>query len=258
MRAPSPPGLPLTCGHSRNFAAASHPYPLPLDCDPATSLRPRHPGSTDPATTRTPRRHLDKVATVTSLRRFHQRHPPRPRCTSAVSTRPPLPTVIAICLVHPTPPHRRRFNTAHHWHRDAGTAVVHPTPPHGAVSTRPPPPPDSTHHTGMAATATSLLHLSPPHLSQNFGKVNKLQVAIGSGHPRVFLEPPVLVMRGTGFLGFGFRQVLQGNRWWERRSGVEVAGCVETTPVQVEGRDVGESVAVGRGGGSVAGSMWWS
>ncbi|KAH9019425.1 hypothetical protein EDB85DRAFT_2008174, partial [Lactarius pseudohatsudake] len=151
-------------GHSRNFAAASHLYPLPLDRDPATSLRPRHPGSTDPATTRTPRRHLDKVTTVTSLRRFHQRRPPRPRCTGAVSTRPPLPTVIAICLVHPTPPHRRRFNTAHHWHRNAGTAVVHPTPPHGAVSTRPPPPPDSTRHTGMATTATSLLHLSPPHL----------------------------------------------------------------------------------------------
>ncbi|KAH9007759.1 hypothetical protein EDB85DRAFT_2175386 [Lactarius pseudohatsudake] len=40
----------------------------------------------------------------------------------------------------------------------------HPTPPHGAVSTRPPPPPDSTRHTGTAATATSRLHLSPPHL----------------------------------------------------------------------------------------------
>ncbi|KAH9019774.1 hypothetical protein EDB85DRAFT_2007483, partial [Lactarius pseudohatsudake] len=204
MRAPSPPGLPLTrvyaghivvavslaalgptqmssffslfiffsysfrlgrASHSRDFAAASHPHPLPLDRDPATSLRLRHPGSTDPATTRTPRRHLDTVATVTST--TIPSAPPsstplhRRRLDTASTA---TSTVIATRLVHPTPPHRRRFDTAHHWHRDAGTAVVHSTPPHGAVSTRPPAPPDSTCHTGTAATATSLLHLSPPHL----------------------------------------------------------------------------------------------
>ncbi|KAH9040510.1 hypothetical protein EDB85DRAFT_1926599 [Lactarius pseudohatsudake] len=149
------PGTGFWASHSCDFAAASHPHPLPLDRDPATSLRLRHPGSTDPATTRTPRRHLDTVATC---------RPPRPplhwRRLNTASTA--TSTVIATRLVHPTPPHRRHFNTAHHWHRDASTAVVHSTPPHGAVSTRPPPPPDSTCHT--AATATSLLHLSPPHL----------------------------------------------------------------------------------------------
>ncbi|KAH9013278.1 hypothetical protein EDB85DRAFT_2034326, partial [Lactarius pseudohatsudake] len=203
--ASSPPGLPLTCmyaghivvavslaalgptqmssffslffsysfrlgraTHSRNFAAVSHPHPLPLDRDPATPTWPRHPGSTDPATTKTPPRwrHLDTVAAVTSLRRFHQHRPPRPRCTGAVSTRPPPPPRL------PSPPAsftRPLLIGAVSTRHATGTATPAPPsftrpPPHGAVSTRPPPPPDSTRHTGTAATATSPLHLSPPHL----------------------------------------------------------------------------------------------
>ncbi|KAH9007800.1 hypothetical protein EDB84DRAFT_1584641 [Lactarius hengduanensis] len=103
MRAPSPPGLPLTRVYAGHVVVAisltalgptqmtSHPHPLPLDRDPGGR---------------------DTPAPLTRL-------PPRPHHAGATSTRSPLPP---------------RYN--------ASTSAAHLDPAAtGAVSTRPPPPP---------------------------------------------------------------------------------------------------------------------
>ncbi|KAH9173941.1 hypothetical protein EDB89DRAFT_1904886 [Lactarius sanguifluus] len=109
--------------------------------DPATSTRsplpPRYHGSTNAA-------RLDPTPPAPSRHGLHCHHD--------------AGTAIATHCVRLTPPHRRHFDTATTATSDAGMAMA----TYGAVSTRPPPP-DSTHHTGMATAATLPLHCTYPH-----------------------------------------------------------------------------------------------
>ncbi|KAH9012911.1 hypothetical protein EDB84DRAFT_1680578 [Lactarius hengduanensis] len=222
MRAPSPPSLPLTrvsAGHivvavslaalgptqmssffslfifflliSTAPATSPQPHPLPLDPDPATSTCPRHPGSTDPATTKTPprRRHLDTVATATSLRRFHRRRPPRPRCTGAVSTRPPPPPRL------PSPPTsftRPLLIGAISKRHTTGTAVVQHTRHRGGV----------WGPTRWFGVGTKLENLSvaqivistAPHESQTLA-FNYASLALGNSFFLHHLKPPTAPAR---------------------------------------------------------------
>ncbi|KAH9024675.1 hypothetical protein EDB85DRAFT_267102, partial [Lactarius pseudohatsudake] len=165
---------------SRTFAATLNtttlspaaPRPRPRHIDMAAT--PLDPTDTATTTTTPPRRrHLDGLTASSS----------RPRCTGAVSTRPPPPpprrrhrhchpprsprprfdrrhldtahldasTITTHPFTpprpHPTPP--APFRHGPHRHLDGGTIATHPTPtplqphPTGAVSTRPPPLPDS-------------------------------------------------------------------------------------------------------------------
>ncbi|KAH9013598.1 hypothetical protein EDB85DRAFT_2158069 [Lactarius pseudohatsudake] len=104
-----------------------------LDAGTAIATHPVHPDPTSTGTISTrPHRHLDAL-------HHHYIRSPRPR-------------------LDPTRPHRRRFDTAATTTStpQSPTYPTHPDP----TSTPPPTPPPS----GTAATATSPLHLSPPHL----------------------------------------------------------------------------------------------
>ncbi|KAH9032563.1 hypothetical protein EDB85DRAFT_2145473 [Lactarius pseudohatsudake] len=155
--ASSLPGLPLTCVYAGHIVVA-----VSLAALEPTQMRPPTPATSPQSHTRTrcpstvtlpPQRGRDTPAPLTRL-------PPRPHHAGATSTRSPLSprydASTSAAHLNPAAPAPSRHG--HHRH------LVHPTPPHGTVSTRPPPPPDSTRHTSTAATATSPLHLSPPHL----------------------------------------------------------------------------------------------